>query len=70
MHNMPLELGTFDYPFKDLSMPFIEIFNYYDAYPKANITVFVAATTSSFIPWSFKQNALVVLDKNLTIDSY
>ena len=70
MHKMPLELGTYNYPFKDLSMPFLEIFNCYDAYPGANISVYVAATTSNYIPWSFKQNAIVIVDKNLTIDSY
>jgi hypothetical protein len=36
-----IELGTKEYPFKSVSLPFIEIFNYF-SHSNANITIYLA----------------------------
>lgn len=70
MHTKPLALGTYMYPYKTITDPFIEIFNYYDSYPNYNMSIFIAANTPNAIPWNFKNMPLAMVDKNITVGNY
>eukprot|EP00347_Sterkiella_histriomuscorum_P014799 403359479 len=63
-------IGTYEYPLKKLTKVFVEIFNYYDDYPGANITIMVAGSTLSRVPMNFKYEPIVIMDKNLFLSVY
>ncbi len=65
-----MQLGTIDYPYKDLAKAFVEIFNFYDNFPNENLKVMVASNQASRIAWGFKDSPLIVVDKNISIDTY
>jgi len=50
-----LQLGTYDYPYAKFTKVFVELFNYYDNHPGAEIKVLVnldQSTTKAL--WNFK----------------
>lgn len=52
-----LELGTMEFPYKVFTKPFVELFNFYESYPNAQINIYLNANldlSSTRTVWNFK----------------
>lgn len=65
-----IALGTYEYPLIRLSKAFVEIFNYYDDYPKANITLNLMKGSRASSSINYKSESLLFFDKNITMIAY
>ena len=61
-----MELGTIDYPFRDINLVFIEVFNEHQ-HTDRNISIYVKEVTKNYIPIDFIQ---IVNVTKISIDSY
>jgi hypothetical protein len=64
-----LSIGTYDYPYKSIYKPFIEIFNFYDAHTNGEFTLTVSAGVSAKSILNFNSYPLVILDKSISLIS-
>ena len=61
-----MELGTIDYPFRDINLVFIEVFNEHQ-HTDRNISIYVKEVTKNYIPIDFIE---IVNVTKISIDSY
>ena len=61
-----MELGTMEYPFKDINVVFIEIFNIHQ-HSDVTINIFVMEATNSYLPFDFTQ---ILNITQVNIESY
>jgi hypothetical protein len=64
-----IELGTFEYPFKKLVMPFRELFNFYIDEPSYSAVINIKENTTTML-YSIVEPLMIITAKNLTIKSY